>query len=340
MRIMNLEFRIKKMGLVFVLCVVLSFSILNSSFFIPSFSIPLFAANEIRAFAPGVTNAYTVVREIDLDVWYIAGNTFEVWGGGVGRTMADYDITLVDGGGDMFGGSMDTNIPAGNYYLLTFQQAGGAPVDTDPAIWQEYGDWDGTTWIPATITVAGVWNALTADYGGAGTYGQAVEDIVEDTNEIQTDQKNGGRLDVIWDAIKYKTDLITLCDTVVKDANDANNFTIEDGTDVNDAYWFMAIIVEDADDNNSKEIRWIDQYDENSGDPNVWVDKGFSFTPTAGDVVHIIGTCYGGWLFDIMTKLDQTRGITNIINNTRSGAGVRSSVGVIEDEDYSMPGWP
>ncbi len=35
-----------------------------------------------------------------------------------------------------------------------------------------------------------IWNAAAASYGGAGTYGQAVEDILADTNELQTNQGN------------------------------------------------------------------------------------------------------------------------------------------------------
>lgn len=48
---------------------------------------------------------------------------------------------------------------------------------------------------------AAIWNAATASYGGAGTYGQASEDTLGDTNELQTDWANGGRLDLILDAI-------------------------------------------------------------------------------------------------------------------------------------------
>lgn len=44
-----------------------------------------------------------------------------------------------------------------------------------------------------------VWNAATASYGGAGTYGQAVEDTLADTNELQGDWVNGGRLDLLLD---------------------------------------------------------------------------------------------------------------------------------------------
>jgi hypothetical protein len=57
-----------------------------------------------------------------------------------------------------------------------------------------------------TEIVTGVWNAATASYGGAGTYGQAVEDILADTSELQTDNVDGGRTDLLIDAIKAKTD--------------------------------------------------------------------------------------------------------------------------------------
>ena len=65
--------------------------------------------------------------------------------------------------------------------------------------------------------------------------------------------------------------------------------------------------VEDADGNLSKEIRWIDRYDENSADPNVWVDEPFSFTPAVNDVVHIMGTTYGGLRYRIMKNLNQSK---------------------------------
>lgn len=106
----------------------------------------VYAANEIRSFNAGATTCYAVIREIDGDVWYVAGQVFEAWGTGA-RTAADYDIALVDEEGGMFVGTMDTNISAGYYYIISHQQAGGSPADTDPPTWQEYGYWTGTTWI-------------------------------------------------------------------------------------------------------------------------------------------------------------------------------------------------
>ena len=105
------------------------------------------AANEIRAFIPGATITFAVVREIDGDVFYPATNVFEVWGTGA-RTAIDYGIAMVSKSGGMWVGVMDTDISAGYYYLITHQQAGVNPVDTDPAIWQEYGYWTGTVWQP------------------------------------------------------------------------------------------------------------------------------------------------------------------------------------------------
>lgn len=52
---------------------------------------------------------------------------------------------------------------------------------------------------------AWIWNAAMASFGGAGTYGQAVEDALADTNELQADWANGGRLDLIVDAILEDT---------------------------------------------------------------------------------------------------------------------------------------
>ena len=92
----------------------------------------------------------------------------------------------------------------------------------------------------------------------------------------------------------------------------------------------------------SKEIRWIDQYDENSGDPNVWVYESLSFTPATGDVVHIMGTTYGGYLYDIMNKINLSGIPPTIIDDTRAtrSTGIRSVDILNEEDDYGMPGWP
>lgn len=55
-----------------------------------------------------------------------------------------------------------------------------------------------------------IWNAPTADYGGAGTYGQAVEDILADTNELQVDDypTSIAAIKTVVDIIQADTDLL------------------------------------------------------------------------------------------------------------------------------------
>ena len=62
--------------------------------------------------------------------------------------------------------------------------------------------------LDAAGVATAVWNAATITYGGAGTYGQAVEDIVEDTNELQGDWTNAGRLDAILDELTVNVDAV------------------------------------------------------------------------------------------------------------------------------------
>jgi len=71
-------------------------------------------------------------------------------------------------------------------------------------------DEDSTTLdLDATIATA-VWNAATSGYGGAGTYGQAVEDILADTNELQVDDypTSIAAIKTVVDVIQADTDLL------------------------------------------------------------------------------------------------------------------------------------
>ena len=80
-------------------------------------------------------------------------------------------------------------------------------------------DEDNTTLdLDATIAAA-VWNAATSGYGGAGTYGQAAEDTLADTNELQADWHDGGRLDLLLDGVKTKTDSLTFTTAGNVDSN-------------------------------------------------------------------------------------------------------------------------
>jgi hypothetical protein len=263
----------------------------------------VFAASEIHAFAPGVTTAYAVIRNGSGSVWYITGQAFEAWGTG-GRDADDYDIALTDKSGGMFVGDFDTNVSAGSYYIASHYQSGGSPDDADPIVWIEQGYWDGDEWfgqagIQDVNNIAGdlpTKEEIRAEIDANSTQ---LALIVADTNELQTDWTNGGRLDLILDQIK---DLLLLVDTTVKDGNDANNFTITAAVDSNDVYWGHLITVTDADDSHT-EVRSISNY-EYGTDIEVTVDIPFSFTPAAGDVVHIMGTDYTGLQYWLSYQID------------------------------------
>jgi hypothetical protein len=152
--------------------------------------------------------------------------------------------------------------------------------------------------------VDGTWDEATADHttetsfgGELGTLDPNITLILADTGELQTDHADGGRLDLIWDAIKAHTDLLPVVTTTVSDANDANSFTLTAGKASTDAYYGHVIMVEDADDSN-RELRCITYW---SSGRVVEVDFPFSFTPAVGDNVYI----WTGYLGDMLEAIRQ-----------------------------------
>jgi hypothetical protein len=99
-------------------------------------------ANEIHGNYASGNTLYAIVRNAAGDVWYVTGQTFEVWGTN-GRTADDYDISLTDKSGSRYVGSFDTNIPAGRYSVQVFLQAGANPADGDTFIADEEIVWSG-----------------------------------------------------------------------------------------------------------------------------------------------------------------------------------------------------
>jgi hypothetical protein len=197
-------------------------------------------------------------------------------------------------------------------------QTGGSPSDTDPAVWQEYGDWDGSTWTPATITADdiadAVWDEAFADHTTETSFGGEV-----------------GGLDPNITLIKAMTDLIAMYTTDVNDANDANNFTVTAGPDVNDALSYHIIMVEDATDGH-KELRFIDEW---LDDLSVLVDEPFGFTPASSDKVWIMGTGYGGWLYEMLSSLRLTRVPVYYYSAPSLSGGASESAGGVTHYDQT-----
>jgi hypothetical protein len=100
--------------------------------------------------------------------------------------------------------NLDTQLSAIDDYLDTEVAAIKAKTDNLPASPAATGD------IPSAASIAdAVWDEATAGHTTGGTFGEQlksdVDAILADTNELQTDWVNGGRLDLIIDAINAKT---------------------------------------------------------------------------------------------------------------------------------------
>jgi hypothetical protein len=100
-------------------------------------------ADEIHADYESGNTLYAVIRNKAGQVWHIMGKSFESWGAN-GHSASDYDIALVDKGGSKYVGSLDSNLPAGTYWVQTFLQVGTIPSDDDSVICSKEIVWTGT----------------------------------------------------------------------------------------------------------------------------------------------------------------------------------------------------
>jgi hypothetical protein len=137
------------------------------------------------------------------------------------RVIGALDDTAVDGDPT----STDTvmqyikqliNTLVGTAGIPTFPAA-AAPanaVSLAEAVRQIYDEVAGLNWsamLGAGAVADAVWDELQADHVGAGSFGETASEIASilaDTNELQTDWVNGGRLDLLIDSIISKVDAV------------------------------------------------------------------------------------------------------------------------------------
>ena len=110
-------------------------------------------ANEIHTNYASGNTLYAVVRNGGGNVWYVVGQTFEVWGTD-SRAPDDYELSLTDKSGSRYVGDFDNNIPAGRYSVQVFLQAGANPADGDTLVASEEILWSGTGKVTADKLLA------------------------------------------------------------------------------------------------------------------------------------------------------------------------------------------
>ena len=132
------------------------------------------------------------------------------------------DLTLVFIDGNLLGQAKPILSYNGTTKTITLSEAlSEAPADGDAFIIL-------TTHIhPVSQIVDAVWDEATSGHSTAGTTGKALTDMLADTNELQGDWVNGGRLDLIIDAIKAVTDLLPDSGALTSLATAANLTTVD-----------------------------------------------------------------------------------------------------------------
>jgi hypothetical protein len=99
-------------------------------------------ANEIHIDYDSSNTLYAIIRNVVGQVWYVAGQVFEDWADN-GHDADDYDINLIDKGGNRYVGDFDINVPAGRYTVQVFLQSGTGPSDGDSLIGSDKIIWTG-----------------------------------------------------------------------------------------------------------------------------------------------------------------------------------------------------
>lgn len=114
------------------------------------------AVDEIHVDYPTGDTLYAARFQLDGDVFVTNGSADEVW-----STAADYDVTMTENGnGGHYVGSFDVdgNIGDGTFKITVYQQLGGAPANSDPAIYVGQIVWKDGAEFDAEALVDDIWD--------------------------------------------------------------------------------------------------------------------------------------------------------------------------------------
>lgn len=153
-------------------------------------------ANEITtAYATGNT-LYATIRDEDLDVAYIAGETFEEHGTS-SRTNSDYSIALTEDSVGYYAADYPSWIERGTYETIIYLQAGSSPADSDTPVagpTEKY--WTGTAVVEAPETNAvHICNRALAKLGGGGDNTLTIDALGDGTD-------TGDLCDLLYTAVR------------------------------------------------------------------------------------------------------------------------------------------
>jgi len=139
-------------------------------------------ANEIQTDYTAGNTLYAIIRNAAGQVWRPAGQAFENWGADT-HDASDYAIALTDTSGSRYVGDVDANLPAGEYAIQCFVQAGATPADTDTLLDSRALTWTGVAELTAARLLANraVHDLTTGkidyyDEGGSVIFSQTLTD--------------------------------------------------------------------------------------------------------------------------------------------------------------------
>jgi hypothetical protein len=145
---------------------------------------------------------YFIIRDQDSLVWNTTTLALEAFNG------ANYPTKYGNAAGEQgttgyYYGATPATLPVGHYRIDWRSQAGASPAQSDEPIAFGSGYWDGANWLPDWATKIAKAAAPVADSVEAD-----VKATLADTDELQIDWVNGGRLDLLIDAITGYVDCL------------------------------------------------------------------------------------------------------------------------------------
>lgn len=132
------------------------------------------------------------------DIWSTVSGAFVTL---ASADVGDYDISLTETAST---GEYKGNMPgagAGVYPFVVCQQAGGSPAWSDDRIGEGIIQWDGSSEIPLNTILADT-NEMQGDLADGGRLDNLIDGIKANTDDLA----DGSRIDLLIDAIKAKTD--------------------------------------------------------------------------------------------------------------------------------------